>query len=192
MSITLRLRNLATGDLLLGEFEDVEQARAWLTERPHDMEVVGVATAIDDGIADELRKAMRPLDAGEQARGRALDEARLQRMRDEITRQQQTFEAEAAAARAAVVDADPDSPMTIAYDRRDGLAHADPADTREIPQLVHDAVLAWVAERDGWVHPRGARVARATVTVWPRAVPSGDEADRCHPGGQFEVEPGLD
>jgi len=71
------------------------------------------------------------------------------------------------------------------------LRLADP-DPREIPPVVRDAVLAWVAERNTWVHARRARVARATVTVWPAAVPGGDEAERCQAGGQFEVEPGLD
>lgn len=192
MGITLRLRNLEDGQLLLGEFESVAQAQAWLVDRPRFMEVVGVATSIDEAIADALRAAMRRLDPDEAARAKALDDARLQHLRDEIARQQAAFEADTAAARAARVDGDPNGPMTLAYDRVHGLSHADPADPREIPDIARRAVLAWVAERNEWVHPRGVHVARATVTVWPAAVPGGDEADRCHPGGQFEVEPGLD
>lgn len=191
MVITLRLRNLEDGQLLLGDFESVEQARSWLVDRPENMEVVGVATAIDEDVAASLRASMRALDPEERRRADAFDEARLQHLRDEITRAQAAFETEAAAARAAMVDGDPDRPMTVEYDRLTGLRLADP-DPREIPPVVRDAVLAWVAERNTWVHARRSRVARATVTVWPGPVPGGDEADRCQAGGQFEVEPGLD
>ncbi len=192
MAITLRLRNLETGDLLLGEFEGVEQAQAWLIERPRDMEVIGVATAIDEEVAASLRAVLRPLDADERARSSALDNARLQHLRDEIAGQQAAFEASAAAARVANADGDPDRPMTLEYDRALGVAHADPGDSREIPGIVRDAVAAWVMERNEWVRSRRAHVARATITVWPGPVPGGDEADRCQPGGKFEVEPGLD
>jgi hypothetical protein len=199
MKVTLRLRNLESGELLLGEFENLDDVRTWLADRPDGMEVVGVATltgaGLDEDVAASLRAAMRPLDAAELARSKALDEARLQDLRDEIARQQAAFEAETAAAREALVNADPDAPMNIAYDERHGIAHADPADSREIPDVVRRAVLAWVAERNEWVRPRRSHVARATVTVWPGPVPNAEagaeESERVQPGGQFEVEPGL-
>jgi len=191
MKVTLRLRNLENGELLLGEFDNLDDVRTWLVDRPEGMEVVGVATSLDEDVATSLRSTMRPLDAKELARSKELDEARLQDLRDEIVRQQAAFEQETAAARDTLVDADPDAPMNIAYDAEHGLAHADPVDSREIPEVVRRAVLAWVAERNDWVRPRQSHVVRATVTVWPGPVPGGDESERCQAGGQFEVEPGL-
>jgi hypothetical protein len=194
MKVTLRLRNLENGELLLGEFDNLDDVRTWLGDRPQGMEVVGIATSIDEEVAASLRAVMRPLDRDEHERSKALDDERLQGLRDEIARQQAAFEADAAAARAAHLaglGGDPNAPMNIAYDAKHGITHADPADPREIPEVVRRAVLAWVAERNEWVSPRRSHVARATLTVWPGPIPSGDESERCQAGGQFEVEPGL-
>jgi hypothetical protein len=191
--LALRLRDLDKGELLVGEFEDRAAALAWLRARPHDMEVIGVASssqlAEDEEL--ELRAAMRPLDDSERAKAQALDESRLAALREHIAREQARFEQDVAAEREAMADADPLRPMAIAYDVHDGLSLADPADTREIPDVAKKAVLAWVAERNEWVHGRRQHVARAVVTVWPGPVPGGDESERCHAGGQFETEPGV-
>jgi len=190
--LALRLRNLQTGELLVGEFADRAAALAWLRTRPRFMEVIGVASSglhEDDELG--LREAVRPLDADEREMAHALDEARLQALREQIAREQEQFEADVAAERAAMADADPDRPMMISWDEREGMAVADPIDPREITDAARKAVLAWVAERNTWVHGRRQHVARATVTVWPGPVPGGDESERCHPGGQFEVEPGV-
>jgi hypothetical protein len=192
--LALRLRDLDKGELLVGEFEDRAAALAWLRARPHDMEVIGVASSSEElAEADELelRAAMRPLDEAERAKAQALDESRIAALREHIAREQARYEEDVAAERDALADADPQRPMIIAYDEHAGLSIGDPSDTREIPEVAKKAVLAWVAERNEWVHGRRQHVARAVVTVWPGSVPSGDESERCHAGGQFETEPGL-
>ena len=190
--LALRLRDLDSGELLVGEFDDMASAVAWLRARPSMMEVLGVATsdlAEDDDLV--LRKAMRPLDPHEKAKAVALDEARMVALREQIEKEQARFQAAVAAERAAMVDADPNRPMVISWDQHDGIALADPSDPREIPDVVRTAVAAWVAERNEWVHGRRQHVARATITVWPGPIPGGDESERCHGGGQFETEPGI-
>lgn len=190
--LSLRLRKLDSGELLVGEFEDVTAAIAWLRARPRFVEVIGVASTVPAGVDETtLREAVRPLDAEEQAKANALDEERLQWLRQQIAREQEQYDRDLAAERAAMADADPDRPMVIAWDEREGMAIADPIDPREITDTAKRAVLAWVAERNTWVHGRRQHVARATVTVWPGPVPGGDESERCHAGGQFEVEPGV-
>ncbi|MBX7084007.1 MAG: hypothetical protein K1X88_32665 [Nannocystaceae bacterium] len=190
--ITLRLRNLHDGSLLLGEFANPDDALAWIAERPPFVQVVGVGASMDEALAQSLRAAMRPLDAQEKARAAALDEAKLAAMRDAIAAEQAAFEAETAAARAAAADADPDRPMQVAWALGEGVHNADPDDPRAVTQRASDAVLAWVAERNTWVHGRRQHLVRALVTVWPGALPPGtSEEDRCHGGGQFETEPGI-
>jgi hypothetical protein len=190
--LALRLRDLESGELLVGEFDDRAAALAWLRARPRGIEVIGVASSgLGEDDEQELRAALRPLDDDERAKAHALDEARIEALREQIASEQARFEAAVAAERAAMTNADPDRPMTIAFDEHDGLALADPTDSREIPEVVRKAVLAWVAERNDWVHGRRQHVARAIVTVWPGPIPGGDESERCHPGGQFETEPGV-
>lgn len=196
--LALRLRDLESGELLVGEFDDHAAAVAWLRARPRFVEVIGVASSgaedasvLAEDAELELRNAMRPLDPDERGRADAHDEARIAALREHIAKEQARYEADVAAERAATVDADPNRPMTIAFDERDGLTVADPADSRAIPDVARAAVLAWVAERNDWVHGRRQHVARAVVTVWPGPIPGGDESERCHAGGQFEVEPGI-
>ncbi|MFO0633346.1 MAG: hypothetical protein U0168_10880 [Nannocystaceae bacterium] len=147
---------------------------------------------MDEALAQTLRAKMRPLDEQEQARAHVLDEAKLAAMRQAIAAEQAAFEAETAAARAAAADADPDRPMQVGWALGEGVHNADPDDPRAVTQLASDAVLAWVAERNAWVHGRRQHLVRALVTVWPGALPPGTgEDDRCHAGGQFETEPGI-
>ncbi len=188
----LRLRNLESGDLLIGEFDEISSVLRWLRQRPHMMEVIGAATKFDGDAETALRDAMRPLDPDEKARSNALDDARLAALEEAVAAQQAQDAEKQEAERIANLHADPDRPIVVAWDVRDGMWVADPADSREINEVVRAAVLAWVAERNSWVHPRRQHVARAMVTVWPGPVPGGDEADRCHTGGQFETEPGAD
>ncbi|HWB76093.1 MAG TPA: hypothetical protein VG755_14085 [Nannocystaceae bacterium] len=187
--ISLRLRKLDDGSLLIGEFPGKDEALAWLRERPHMMEVIGVAAELDPADEEQLRKAMRELDPDERKRSHELDEARLAAMRAAVEREQARMNAEVASGSDA--DLDPNRAMTVAFDEHEGIRNADPSDSREVPDIVKAAVVAWVTERNSWVHARGQHVARALVTVWPGPVPGGDEADRCQTGGQFETGPGA-
>lgn len=187
--ISLRLRKLDDGSLLIGEFPGKDEALAWLRERPHMMEVIGVAAELDPADEDQLRKAMRELDPDERKRSHELDEARLAAMRAAVEREQARMNADVASGSDA--DLDPNRAMTVAFDEHDGIRNADPSDARVVPDVVKAAVVAWVTERNSWVHARGQHVARALVTVWPGPVPGGDEADRCQTGGQFETAPGA-
>ncbi len=189
--IALRLRKLHDGSLLVGEFDSPEDARQWLRERPRFVQVVGVASSIDEALAAELRTCMRDLDDDERALAHALDEARLAALREQIAAEEARVQAAHAAAKAANVDADPNRPMVVAWDIDHGFANGDPDDPREPTERACKAVTAWVAERNEWVHGRTQHVVRALVTVWPGPIPGGDEDERCHPGGQFEVAPGL-
>lgn len=190
--LALRLRDLDTGELLVGEFDHLDAALQWLRERPAMIEVLGVATSdLAEGDDLALREAMRPLEPDEKAKARVLDEARLAAMHEQIQREQARFQEAVAAERAAMATADPNRPMVVSWDEHDGLSLADPSDPRPIPDAVRTAVLAWVAERNEWVHGRRQHVARATITVWPGPIPGGDESERCHAGGQFETEPGV-
>ena len=61
--------------------------------------------------------------------------------------------------------------------------NTDPFDPRETPDAAKEAVLAWVAERNGWVSERELVVVEANVMVLPGTLPAG--TDRVLPGGQF-------
>jgi len=102
--LALRLRDLDKGELLVGEFDDRAAALAWLRARPHNMEVIGVASSTELAEDDELelRAAMRPLDEDERALAHALDEARIAALREHIAREQARFESDAAVERAAM------------------------------------------------------------------------------------------
>jgi hypothetical protein len=190
--ISLRLRKLEDGSLIVGEFASRDDALTWLKERPHMIEVIGVAAELDPDDEQALRAALRPLDPDEKLRSHELDEARLGAMRAAVEREQARLVSDARArSGAAAADHDPDRAMTIAYDAHEGIQNADPGDERPIPDAVRAAVMTWVAERNTWVHGRGQHVVRATITVWPGPVPGGDEADRCQSGGQFETAPGA-
>jgi hypothetical protein len=188
--ISLRLRKLDDGSLLIGEFPGKADAITWLRERPHMMEVIGVAAELDPADEEELRKALRPLDPDERKRSHELDEARLAAMRAAVEREQARMNADVADG-ASEADRDPNRAMTIAFDEHEGIRNADPSDTRDVPDVVKAAVVGWVTERNTWVHARGQHVARALLTVWPGPVPGGDEADRVQTGGQFETAPGA-
>lgn len=176
---------------MLGEFEDSESATAWLRERPEGIEVVGVAQGADEIVATAMQRAMRPLSQQERDQSRALDDAKLARMQQAIADEQAAYEAELEAQRDAAVDADPERPMAVVYEVDGGVRHAESNDPRPIPDVVTEAVLAWVAERNAWVRARRVHVARAMLTVWPATVPGGDPSERVHSGGQFDVEPGA-
>jgi hypothetical protein len=186
--IDLRLRNLETTELLIASFDSEVDAALWLRERPRMMEVLGViAQSSDPAMHNALRRALRPLDDDEAEIVQRLDEeserAYAQRQEDEARRADEERLAHIEEMRTA----DPARPMQVRWSLTDGFAPMDPVDAREINADVQSAVLAWVRERDTWVADRGQVVGEATLTVWPLAVPSGEE--RVQRGGRFSPMP---
>jgi|SRR6185503_13653116 len=182
--IALRLKDLERGDASFREFPDEEATLAFLRERPRFTAVLGV---VFEGLSPEqnarLKAAMRPLDDEERAAEERLDEAEAKAA--EAAREQRRKEEEAtrAAHREAMRTADPNRPMEVRYHYRDGLALVNPEDQRAISDEARQAVLAWVAERNEWVEPRGQIIGEAKVTVFPGPLPK-PGADRVQ-GGSF-------
>ncbi|HLT40057.1 MAG TPA: hypothetical protein VK034_27440, partial [Enhygromyxa sp.] len=139
--------------------------------------------------ADEsrMRKAMRPLDKEEKAAQATQDERDAALMRDALAKEQARAREQMEARREENCSADPNRQMHVTWERGKGCRNGDPADPREVNEVVRAAVEAWVAERDSWVHRRGQYLVDAQLLVWPGPVPGGDEGDRIEPGGQFNV-----
>lgn len=173
--LTLRVRDLKTGEEGLAAFEDEGEARAWLSARPPFVEVLGMASSVAPETSKALRAVMRALSPEEQRLVMELDQhaerARLSQKLEEERRAQ----AEAAAHAAAMRDGDPNRPMDIHWTFDHGMRLADAADPRAITDEARAAVLAWVAERNDWVRDRGQVVGEARLVVFPGPVPSGQE-----------------
>lgn len=176
MKLTLRVRNLETGELGTVDFEDQQKATIWLRARPRFIEVIGLAS---DGVPNEtsnaLRSAMRPLDAAERVLEQKLAEAQKSAFEKMARERMAREQAELAATRAAAIDADPKRPMDIHWTYDGGMGKQDASDPRPISDEARAAVLAWIAERDEWVRDRGQIVGDAKVTVYPAEVPVGKE-----------------
>lgn len=177
-----------TGKTEVAELPSVEQALAWLSERPQFVQILRVRTAVPEAVEAELRAAMRPLDAEERALMDQQDDAAEAARQEELRRLQSDAESEAKAVSLAAGGADRE--MELRWTRGEGLSKADPSDTREIPGPARRAALHWLRERDSWVHPRRQHVAAATLRVWPGSIPSGNESDRVIEG-DFAPMPGL-
>ncbi len=186
--LDLRVRNLETRELLTATFESEVDAARWLVDRPHLMQVLGVAThGLPREVYAMLRGIAKALDPEEQALADAI-EADARAAAEAADAEARRLDAEEVAAwREAQKTADPDRPMALHWDLAEGLCHDDPSDPRDITPAAREAVLAWVRERDGWVAERGLRVGEAIVTVLPGKVPDGEE--RVLPGGQFFPTP---
>lgn len=193
MVVQLKIRDIKTGKAQVAEFESVDDAETWLRERPRFVEVLGPPRegALSQADDARLRQAMRPLDDEERLAQIAQDERDAAAMRKMMEQQQQRMRDEMEARREEARHADPNRPLAIAWERSKGMRNADPADDRPITNAARTAVLAWVAERDSWVHSRGQYVVSAELAVWPGPIPSGRESDRVHPGGRFEVLAGT-
>lgn len=184
MPVQLKIRRLESNETLIAEFESLDDAETWLKERPHKVDVLG-ALGVDEAASMRLREAMRPLDADEKALVEAGEIRAAAAARVQIEAEQKAHQEEIARRREQAADADPARPMAVAWELEQGCRNADAGDPRPVPEVVVEAVEAWVAERNSWVHPRGQHIHSANVMVWPGPIPGGDEADRIHPGGQF-------
>jgi len=176
MKLTLRVRNLETGELGTVDFENEENATVWLRSRPRFVEVLGLAhEGVAPEISNALRAAMRPLDAAERVLEQKLTEAQKDALEKMARARVEREKAETAAHRAGAASDDPNRPMDLhwTYDR--GLDKQDASDARAITDEARAAVLAWVAERDDWVRDRGQIVGDAKVTVYPGELPKGKE-----------------
>ncbi|MFO7567162.1 MAG: hypothetical protein R6X02_31240 [Enhygromyxa sp.] len=189
MLVQLKIRDLQTGKAQIAEFEGVDDALTWLAERPRFVEVLGPPQRSSITPADEqrMRAAMRALDEQERAAVAAQDQRDAEALRTALAREQARAQEQIEALRERQRDADPNRPMQVVWERGVGCRNADPADPRELNETVRAAVDAWIAERNSWVHRRGQYLVDAHLQVWPGPVPSGDEADRIEPGGQFNV-----
>lgn len=171
--VSLRLRDLESGNAGVSEHESVEAATDWLRARPSFVEVLGV---VFEGITREesmrMKDAMRPLEPEERVRAQALDDAEAKDAADRREAARKEAEEEAIRARAAAKNADPNRPMEIRY-RYDSkeLTKADALDDRPISDEARKAVMEWIAEREEWVRGRGQTVGEAKVQVYPNAVP---------------------
>lgn len=186
MAVELQIREIHTAKTMVAEFETMAEAEAWLSERPAFVEVLG-PTRSSTASAEQtthLRRIMRPLDEAELAAKAEAERHELDQIEQAKDAERAELEAAEQARREALRDADPERPMTVVWERGQSLRHADPADERPIPAVVVEAVEAWVAERNQWIHPRRQYVASAEVVVWPATVPEGEE--RIQPGGLFE------
>jgi hypothetical protein len=185
--ITLKLKDLTTGNTSFKELPDEESALGYLRERPSMTDVLGV---VFDGLTSEqnarLKAAMRPLDEAEKAAEARLTEA-AERAADAAREKRAKEEEVARAAHAAAMkNADPKRAMEVRYRYDGSITAVDPADTRPITDEMREAIMAWVAERNEWVESRNQVVGEAKMTVWPAALPK-PGADRVQSGSFVPV-----
>lgn len=179
----IKVRDLETDETLIATLDSYEDALIFLEDRPNRMEIVTVLSDVSPKQMRELKAAMRPYSDEEQAliaeRAKLLAEA-VQRARE---KEEALAAAEEARAREAAKNADPARPMKIKWSLEEGCTSNDPFDPRPIPEVVEEAVAAWIEERNGWVADRGQVVAEAELEVYPLDVPEG--AQRVLRGGTF-------
>lgn len=178
--IMLKLRNLESGDGSNREFDDEAATIAFLKDRPHMIDVLGV---VFEGLTPEqnnrLKEAVRPLDVVELAAEKKLEEAAAKRAEAAAKERLAEEEKARAAHREALKTADPNRQMELRYRYQGGgqIAPVDVEDTRELTPEVARAIEAWIAERNEWVESRGQIVGEAKITVWPGTLPK-PNADR--------------
>jgi hypothetical protein len=175
--ITLRVRDLRSGESSTQELPDVDSAIVWLAARPPMVEVHGV---VFEGLTreenDRMRAATRPLDEAERKSAAMHDAAAAAERAKRDAALATHAEVERHAALAAAKNADPNRPMELRYrfDRKE-LENTDAHDERTPTEEAKKAVLAWVDERIDWVKGRGQTVGEAKVTVYPGPVPANAE-----------------
>ena len=179
MKLDLQIRDLQSGDRSQKVFESVEEAEAWLKDRPKFTEVLGVASHnVPREVNDALRACRRPLDEEEKLLARQLDQALDDQMREAAEARRKKEIAEAEKHRKDMASADPNRPMELRYVFNRGVANATAADPRDPTEEALAAVMAWVEERNEWVQGRGQVVGDAKLQVWPGPIPEGKGDER--------------
>ena len=179
LKLDLKIRDLKTGSTGLATFESVEEAAAWLGQRPKFVDVLGVASHhVPPEVNTQLRAAVRPLDDEERALERQLDEAQEALARKAAEERQAAERAAAEEHRRTVAYADPNRPMQVRYRYNAGLSLADPTDPRTVTDEARQAVMAWVEERNEWGQGRGQCVGEASLEVWPGPIPADARSGR--------------
>ncbi len=173
----VKVRNLETGETLVAGMPDVNACVRWLEERPKNIEILTVLSTMSGVDRERLEAAMRPYDEGEVALKRKYDAARSAAAAEAYADALSKMEAEP------VEDpnADPNRPMSVRYEIDEGLSAQ--GDSREINAAMREAIAAWVAERNQWIHSRRQMVGEAHLDVWPNAVP--EDETRVREGGRF-------
>lgn len=171
--ITLKLRDLMSGETSFRELANEEETTSFLKERPRFVDVLGV---VFEGLSAEqnarLRAANRPLDAEERAAEAALDERQKKEAEARAEARAKEDEKAQVAYREAMKNADPNRLMEVRWRFNiEGIAAVDPEDTREICEEAKAAVYAWIAERNEWVESRGQMVGEAKLTIYPANLP---------------------
>lgn len=185
MKIDMKVRQMKSGQTLVATLDSFEDAVAWLGQRPDYTEVLGVLSeSLTPKQREAMRDAMRPYSKEErdfQAQLRADDDRRMaERMQKEQAEWEQRYKQEMETQ----LQADPNRVKSVRWHRDEGFTSGDPNDPREVTEAARKAILAWVAERDGWVKDRGQVIYEAHVDVYLDEIPTGREDDRIV-GGQF-------
>ncbi len=174
MKLDLQTRDLKSGERSPKTFESVEDAKKWLADRPKYTEVLGVASQhVPAEVNNELRAAMRPLDAEEKLLEQQLvaaEDAAAEKRAEERRKREL---AEAEKQQEELKNADPNRPMEVRYLYNRGVQLVEQGDTREINDDVKRAVAAWIDERNEWVASRDQIVGDARLQVWPGPLPAG-------------------
>lgn len=194
MPIEFKIRDIRTGDAQVAELPDLDQAEAWLRERPQFIQIVGLVNegSMTRGEEARLKEAMRPFDDDEKAFVAEQDRRDAEAIARQMAREQEMAEQRMAAQREANRSADPNRPMQINWEKDKGCRNSDQTDERPVTDQVIQAVAAWVAERNSWVHSRGQYLINAQMVVYPGKLPEGvSEDERVQPGGQFNVLAGT-
>ncbi|MCA9707955.1 MAG: hypothetical protein KDK70_19035 [Myxococcales bacterium] len=191
MPVELKIRDIRTGQAQVAELPDLDQAEAWLRERPQFIQIMGPVHegAMTRGEEARLKQAMRPFDEEELEVMKEQDRRDAEAMARIMAREQEAARRQVEAQREANRNADPNRPMKVTWEKGDGCRNGDETDDRAVPQVVVDAIDEWVAERNTWVHSRNQYLINAQVVAWPGPVPEGH--DRIQPGGQFNVISGT-
>ena len=176
MKLDLRVRDLKTGSTKNQPFATLDEARAWLKDRPRFVEVLGIASHhVSPEVSNELKALNRPLDDDEEKLRETVESAQAEAQRLQLEEQQRAQAAAAAVQLAEQQTADPNRPLELRYTYRGDLTVTTAGDDREVTEAAHEAVLAWVAERNEWVAGRGQVVGDANLRVYPGPVPDGED-----------------
>lgn len=174
MKLDLRVRDLKTGSTKNQAFSSLDEAKAWLQDRPRYVEVLGVASHhLSPETSNELKALNRPLDEEEERLRENVDRAQREAQRLQLEEQQRAQIAAAEAMRSELAEADPNRPLELRYTYRGDITVTTAGDDREVTEAAREAVLAWVAERNEWVASRGQVVGDANLQVFPGPVPEG-------------------